>query len=87
MVATLAIYVSLWRTGRSPGAGTVALGILLTLVAAIVQTSSLRASLIWEFDHNGLFHLVQMAGLVVVARGVRTRLTSTAGAHRWQDAG
>jgi hypothetical protein len=71
MLATLVIYLSLWRARRLAGAGTVALGIALTLVAAAVQVSSLSARIIWPFDHNGLFHLVQIVAVLVVASGLR----------------
>jgi len=70
MAATLAIYVALSVTGRVAGARTIALGIGLSLVAAGVQASALGVRLIVPFDHNGLFHLVQMAATVVLAVGV-----------------
>jgi hypothetical protein len=74
MSMALAMYVSLGIAGRLPGALLVSAGIVLTLVAAAVQASTLRARLIVPFDHNGLFHLVQMAAITVVAAGVRRGL-------------
>ena len=58
---------------RVPGAGSVAMGILVTLAAAAVQASRLIPSitLIWTFDHNGLFHILQMVGLVLIVLGLR----------------
>ena len=73
MVAALIIYVALWRRNH-PGAGTIAAGIVLTLLAAVVQTSSLSVTIVWPFDHNGLFHLVQIVALFVTAAGVRKSL-------------
>jgi hypothetical protein len=74
MVATLAIYVFLSTTGRQAGAGMIAVGIGLSIVAAAVQASSLRVRLIVPFDHNGLFHLVQLAATTVLANGLRRGL-------------
>ena len=73
MVAALLIYVVLWRRAY-PGAGTISAGIVLTLLAAVVQRSNLSLTIIWPFDHNGLFHLVQIGALVVTAIGVRRAL-------------
>jgi hypothetical protein len=71
MVATLAVYLHLWVARGRTGAGSVALGIALTLVAAAIQASSLSVRIIWPFDHNGLFHLVQMVAVLVMAGGLR----------------
>lgn len=75
MIAALLIYVGLWKRDH-PGAATIAAGIVLTLLAAVVQTSTLSVTIIWPFDHNGLFHLVQIGALVVTAAGVRQSLTA-----------
>ena len=79
MVTTLVIYLSLWRSGRLTGAGRVALGIVLTLVAAGIQVSSLSMRIIWTFDHNGLFHLVQIVAILVIASGVRQGMHAAPG--------
>lgn len=79
MVATLIIYFSLWMARRSPGAGRVALGVGLTLVAAAIQVSSLSLWILWPFDHNGLFHLVQIVAVFTIASGVRSGLDDTHG--------
>lgn len=71
VLATLAIYLHLWRSNTLPGAGLIAAGVALTLAAAAVQVSSLHLTIVWPLDHNGLFHLVQMAALVVIALGLR----------------
>jgi hypothetical protein len=56
---------------RLPGAEWMAAGVLLMIVAAVVQaTKSLYFQLIWPFDHNGVFHLIQMAGLGALTRGL-----------------
>lgn len=74
MLAALAIYLFLSTTGRLPGAGMIALGIGLSIVAAAVQASALKVRLIVPFDHNGLFHLVQLAGTATLAKGLRRAL-------------
>ena len=52
---------------------------LLTSAAAsgAVQASSLSLDLLWSFDHNGLFHLMQMLGLALLVTGLRRSLGVT----------
>lgn len=73
-VAALAIYAALSAQGRMPGASAIATGLALSLVAAGVQRTGLRLRAVVVFDHNGLFHLLQMAAIVVIAMGVRASL-------------
>jgi hypothetical protein len=77
MIATLLIYLSLWMSRRLAGAGWVTLGIALTLVASAIQLSSLSVHIIWTFDHNGLFHLVQIVAVIVIATGLRSAMTDS----------
>ncbi|MBM3770048.1 MAG: hypothetical protein FJW27_01935 [Acidimicrobiia bacterium] len=70
----LAIYTSLARRGGLPGAALIATGLVLTLAAALVQISSLSARVAVRFDHNGLFHLVQIVAITVMVAGVRASL-------------
>jgi hypothetical protein len=74
MLGALAIYVLLAVRG-APGALTTAAGIALTLAASVVQASPLKLTIVVPFDHNGLFHLVQMPAIVLVARGVELLAT------------
>lgn len=54
------------------GAGWIAAGILVTILAAAVQaTGSMSVRIIWPLDHNGIFHLMQMPGLLLMMRGLR----------------
>jgi hypothetical protein len=76
MVATLAMYVFLSTTGRLAGAGMITLGIGLSIVAAAVQASALSVRLIVPFDHNGLFHLVQLTAIAALADGLRRGLAT-----------
>jgi hypothetical protein len=69
MFYALAIYYDLARRSV-PGAATITVGIALSIGAALVQSSKLRARIWrWDFDHNGLFHLVQLCALPITAQG------------------
>lgn len=74
MLASLVIYLTLWLVRRHVWASVVAAGIALNICAAAVQASSLRLVLGAPFDHNGLFHLVEIAAVLVTARGLRQGL-------------
>jgi hypothetical protein len=82
MLATLAMYVYLSTTGRLAGAGMITVGIGLSIVAAAVQASALSVRLIVPFDHNGLFHLVQLTATAALANGLRRGLET----KDWQAA-
>jgi hypothetical protein len=77
MMAALAIFLFLTITRRLPGAGMVALGIGLSLVAAGIQVSQLRLRVIVPFDHNGLFHIVQLIATAILAHGLRLGVAAT----------
>lgn len=70
MAGALAIYSFLAATHRLKGAGIVALAIFLNLAAAAVQASSLSFTIWVPFDHNGVFHLVQMLAIAVLGLGL-----------------
>ncbi|MCE9613063.1 MAG: hypothetical protein K8T26_02230 [Lentisphaerae bacterium] len=71
LVGALAIYAMLAATRRLKGAGIMSLAILLNLAAAGVQASHASVRVVVPFDHNGLFHLVQLAGIGTLALGLR----------------
>lgn len=49
-------------------------GIAVSIAAAAIQaTGALSFRLIWQLDHNGIFHLVQVVGVVLLARGIVNR--------------
>jgi hypothetical protein len=76
---SLLVYLHLVRTGGRPGAAAVAAALAVSLAAGAVQATDLGSvRLLWEFDHNGLFHLVQLLGLVLLVAGLR-RLLPAAG--------
>jgi hypothetical protein len=86
VVETAVLLFSLWVFGREsapreaagsrdgathPGAGNVTAGFALSLAAGAVQAANTpTVTVIWPFDHNGLFHLVQLVGLAVLIRGL-----------------
>jgi hypothetical protein len=72
MLFALGVYLWLVISRRLPGASFITCGILLTIIAAIVQTiHSIAFTVIWQFNNNGLFHLVQMIGILFLVAGVR----------------
>lgn len=77
MLAALALYGWLAvRTGQR-WAWLMVLGIALNIVAAAIQASgTVRLTLGVPFDHNGVFHLVQMVAIVVLVAGVGASLDS-----------
>jgi hypothetical protein len=70
MLFALAAYGWLAARGQ-PGAAWMAAGVLTTMIAAGIQASgSVSLHLIWQFDHNGVYHLVQMPALLLLLVGV-----------------
>jgi len=70
MLGAFAIYVFLGVSGRLRGSGVIATAILLNLLAAGVQASDVSFHLMFSFDHNGVFHLIQMAGIGTLCFGL-----------------
>lgn len=70
MIASFAIYAISHFTDQLRGAGVVAVAVLLNLVAAGVQASDVSFHLVFPFDHNGVFHLIQMVGLAALGYGL-----------------
>jgi hypothetical protein len=74
LLGALAVYGTLALTGATSGPAWIAAGVVLSLAAAAVQARRrCRIRLVWEFDHNGVFHLLQTAGLVVIWVGLGMR--------------
>jgi hypothetical protein len=55
---------------RGGGWRLVALGLLLSMVAALLQQAGIALHPVY-FDHNAVYHVVQAAALVVLYRGLR----------------
>ena len=74
LLAALGIYVRLALRGRA-GAGLVAAALAVSLAAGAVQADeTLSARVVWPLDHNGLYHLVQLAGLALLVAGLARTL-------------
>jgi hypothetical protein len=75
LVLALGTYVWLWSVYGLAGAGWMASGALVSLLAAAIQAHRrLRFSLFWEFDHNAVFHLVQVIGISLFCIGLNPSL-------------
>jgi hypothetical protein len=71
MLFALALYLRLALKSGVPWTWLMVLGIALNIVAAAIQaTGSVRFTLVVPFDHNGVFHIVQMAAILVLVTGV-----------------
>ena len=77
MLFSLVLYILLWTRKKLPGSQFMALGILVTIIAAVVQAiDSLSLKIIWEFDHNGIFHIIQIFGILLLMKGLNTEFKS-----------
>jgi hypothetical protein len=75
LLGALAVYATLHFRRQLPGAGAIALAFAVSLAAGVVQAGGrARVDVGWPLDHNGIFHLIQLAGLAVLARGLRRTL-------------
>jgi len=53
-----------------------AAAILVTIIAAVVQaTKKVHFTLVWEFDHNGVFHMLQGVGIALLLVGLTRSFT------------
>jgi hypothetical protein len=74
MVFALSVYIFLFSKAMV-GAGWVVAGISVTIIAAAVQASGKAGeSIIWHFDNNGVFHLIQIPGILLVLQGLLVSL-------------
>lgn len=72
MLFALGVYVYLLFTSSLACAGWMVLGVLVTIIAAAVQaTGKAGKGIFWYFDNNGVFHLIQMMGMVLLFVGLR----------------
>ncbi len=78
LLFALGVYLRLAGGAARAGAASMAAAMAVSLAAGAVQASGLGpVRIVWAFDHNGLFHLVQLAGLVLLVGGLRHRLAPT----------
>ena len=77
MLFALVVYVILSVRRSMRGALLMAVGVLVSIAAAAVQASgAVYFTVIWEFDFNGAFHLIQIVGLVILAIGLTRELAA-----------
>ncbi|HRK88732.1 MAG TPA: hypothetical protein PK152_06335 [Anaerolineales bacterium] len=71
MIFALGAYGYVFFNDSLAGAGWLAVGIFVTILAALVQaTGKAGKGIVWYFDNNGVFHVVQMLGLVLLWLGL-----------------
>jgi hypothetical protein len=80
MLFALGGYLRVAYKGRLEGAWLMAAGIFVAIVAAGVQASkAFSFTFIWSFDHNGLYHLIQMVAIVLLCAGLRKAMLKKEG--------
>ncbi len=68
MLFALGVYCTLAIRGRLDGAGLIAAGILITIAVAAVQaTGTIHLTVIWEFNDDGIFTIMQPTAIIVLA--------------------
>ena len=71
LFALMAFFWLTWQR-RLQGSAWIAASIAVNIVAAIIQaTGTVSFTVIWSFDHNGAFHLVQITGIALLLLGLR----------------
>lgn len=71
MLFALVAYIILATKKKLHGGWWMVGGVFITIIAAVIQaTEAIHFKLIWEFDFNGTFHIVQMLGIIVLLNGL-----------------
>ncbi|MFC1734439.1 DUF6962 family protein [candidate division KSB1 bacterium] len=77
MIFALVSYIILVFRKTIQGAKFMVAGIFLSIIAAVIQSTEwVYFKLIWEFDYNGIFHIIQIFGLGFLLIGLRKELLS-----------
>jgi hypothetical protein len=67
-----AAYSWLAVTDQLNGALLMAAGVLVSIIAAGIQAlKNVSVTIVFEFDHNGIFHIVQILGIILLVAGLR----------------
>jgi hypothetical protein len=78
MLFALVSYIILSIRKKRNGYPLMALGIIVSMIAAVCQTiNSIGFRFFWEFDNNGLFHLIQMPGILLLLSGLRKGIAAS----------
>ena len=75
LVLALILYLHLMVTRALPGAGFLAAGIATLLIGAAMMLGNVGFTLIWTFDRNAVYHLVQMVGSLFFYFGLISRVS------------
>jgi|GEM_PF-6576872 len=77
LVATLCLECYRWLRRGERGANLMALGMLVSILAAVLQAAGVSFTLVWRFDQSAVYHLVQTIALIFLFRGVAGEEGST----------
>jgi hypothetical protein len=77
MLGVLAVYLWLAAAHALIGSGYIAAGIGITLLAAVLYMNKVGFTLIWHFNHNDVYHLIQMVGVLFLFLGLFVRSGGT----------
>jgi hypothetical protein len=73
LIFAFGAYIHLAVQGELPGTIFMAAGILVSIIAAGIQaTKSIAVKIIWRFNHNGIYHIFQIIGLMLLVYGIRS---------------
>jgi hypothetical protein len=76
LIFAFSAYIYLAVRGELAGAAFMAAGILISILAAGIQANkSISLTLLWQFDHNGIYHIVQAVGLLLLVYGIRVSMS------------
>jgi hypothetical protein len=71
LAVALCAYAGMAAWGTLNGAGWMTAGAAVSALAAGIQAvRNMHVTLVWEFDRNGMFHLVQTLGLILFCVGL-----------------
>ncbi len=74
LIFALGAYFYLWLRFQRSSTLCMMTGIALSILAAGIQTSgSASVQMVWTFDHNGLFHIIQTVAIIVLTKGLLSR--------------
>lgn len=75
LLFAFAAYGWLAITNQLNGATLMAAGVLVSIIAACFQASkNMSIRIVFVFDHNGIFHVVQIFGIILLIAGLRSSL-------------
>jgi hypothetical protein len=76
LAVAMAIYLRLAWQSRCPGAAVMAAALGVNLAALAVQASTITVNVGVTLDHNGVFHIVQMLAIALLAAGLAPGMQS-----------